>query len=97
MEIFLSDGIIVDKDSNEAVGYVPWYDMNEYVQRLFGQNILIAVCSCRALAPTLSDAGAHVGFKYGGIVIYREWNRKQSQSLVSSSTAAELAVIRASL
>ena len=46
--------------------------MNEYVQRLFGQNILIAVCSCRALAPTLSDAGAHVGFKYGGIVIYRE-------------------------
>ena len=50
MEIFLSDGIIVDADSNEAVGYVPWYDMNEYVQRLFGQNILIAVCSCRALA-----------------------------------------------
>ena len=48
------------------------HDMNEYVQRLFGQNILIAVCSCRALAPTLSDAGAHVGFKYGGIVIYRE-------------------------
>src|SRR4029434_6280959 len=26
------------------------HDMNEYVQRLFGQNILIAVCSCRALA-----------------------------------------------